>query len=193
MLIGFFYLGPHKTVHSVFLTAGVNFVAIVMNITWLILYYSEFWNGEYIDSDTLHGSRRWEVILALILIVLEVLTMLLLLRLFWICKSASYKVNRPGYDMTYGDLGKFLSSNYHQNNFMNQWNMASGDGFFIERPQNFNAQYSNNTPAQKPSATQVKGNTAALNNTPGSPQPGQMAQTTPVAPLEMQSPIPPKK
>lgn len=189
MLIGFFYLGPHKSVETVVLTAGTNFVAIVMNITWLIMYYSNFWSGDYIDSGSLLGPRRWEVVLAIVLIALEVLTMLLLLRLFWICKSASYYgKGMTAYAIPKGGPGYGFSSTYHQNNFLNQWNMTTGDGFFIERPNNFNPQYLDQN-AVAMNATGGKAQAQGANTgAPGSPQPAQNAGGKSVNPFETQAP-----
>ena len=47
-------------------------VDIVLDITWLILYWSNFWSEPYIDDNSQLTLRQWSLVCSVILVGLEV-------------------------------------------------------------------------------------------------------------------------
>lgn len=182
LVIGFFYLELASSVEAVLVTVLFDVVAIIMNVVWLILYWRNFWSGDYIDSGTLERQRGWLCILSLVMIGIEVVLLFLMFRIFWFIKK------RTTGSMAYSQSmqlqgGPSATGTYNQTQFyrpgsIDYFTNYQTDGFFIERPMGF---------MQQAPGTANKGIPTNAPTTSGNPIPIQQQG----APPQTGSPVPP--
>jgi hypothetical protein len=183
MVIGFFYLDLAYTLESLFVVATFDFIAIIMNVVWLILYWSHFWSDDYIDSSTLDGPRRLLVILSFIMIGIEVILLFLLVRIFWFIKRRTTGSRSYATDMQLRG-GPAAGGNIYNNaqvlrpGSIDFYTNFQTDGFFIERPMG----YTQGAPGQNNMGVPVTGGPSTGNPMPFPQQGAPGAPQTPAGP-----------
>lgn len=168
-----------------------------MNVVWAILYWNNFWGGQYIDSGSLDGPRKFLCILTLVMLGIEVVLLFLLARIFWFVKKRttgalpySPYMQLQGGPMA-GGAGVY-QQNFYRPGSIDYYQNFRTDGFFIERPMG----YLQRAPGQANMGVPVTAPTSGANPmpiaqtgptpgpapTPGA-TPGQQPPAGPVPPL----------
>jgi hypothetical protein len=191
LVIGFFYLDLAYTVESVLVVGLFDLVAIIMNVVWLILYWSNFWGGDYIDSGSLDGNRRWLIILTFVMLGIEVVLLFLLSRIFWFVKkrttgSLPYN-NQMQVQGGPSAFGGVYQQNFYRPGSIDYYQNFRTDGFFIERPMG----YQQRAPGQAAMGVPTSAPTSGANPMPiAQPGTGPVPVTGPQTPPGPAGPVP---